>query len=282
MAIIKIFTEPIVHFLMIGAVLFIVFEFTQSPTTESGNTIVITASDIAMLRANFDRTWKREPSDEEFEYLLEEKIRDEIAYSEALALGLDRDDAYIRRRLRVKLELMLEEMSEAEPIKDQELHNFLKQNSKLFYKEPQIGFSQIYLNPDTRGEKLLEDGKSILQKLNSAPGEAQVENLGDPIMLPARVAISSISKIKKQFGDNFTDGLTPLKPGKWQGPILSGFGYHLVLVHDYSEGRNPELSEVRAEVEREILSQRKNRGKERVYSSLREKYEIVVEQNTNG
>ncbi|RZW12909.1 MAG: peptidyl-prolyl cis-trans isomerase, partial [Desulfobulbaceae bacterium] len=107
----RILTEPLVHFLLIGALLFLGFSVFRASDESMDTTIVVTDNDIKVLKADFERTWQRPPREAELEGLLEEKIREEIAYREGLALGLDRDDPYIRRRLRMKLELLLEDIS---------------------------------------------------------------------------------------------------------------------------------------------------------------------------
>jgi hypothetical protein len=273
----KLLTEPLVHFLIIGALLFLGFSFFQQEDRSMDTTIVVTDNDINLLKADFERTWQRPPQEKELQGLLEEKIREEIAYREGLALGLDRDDPYIRRRLRMKLELMLEDISDQGSAADEQLEEFLAENRGMFRREPRLRFSQIYLNPTSRGHRLDKDAEELLARLKRAGNDLDLEQMGDSIMLPRTFPLSPASVINRQFGSDFTEHLNGLEIGTWQGPVRSGYGFHLVLIEERSEGSDPQLAEIRPQVEREYELQQRQELKEKIYSSLREKYTVVIE-----
>lgn len=273
----RLLTEPLVHFLLIGALLFLGFSLFQSRDQSMDTTIVVTDNDIKVLMADFERTWQRPPREAELKGLLEEKIREEIAYREGLALGLDRDDPYIRRRLRMKLELMLEDISAQGSPSDEALQQFLADNREKFRLEPRYRFSQIYLNPAQRQETYQEDAAKLLERLRQGGDEVDLGRIGDSIMLPRALPLSPASVINRQFGSDFTEQLSDLEIGSWQGPIRSGYGIHLVSIDERIEGRDPELSEIRPTVEREYELQMRKELKEKIYSSLREKYSVVIE-----
>jgi hypothetical protein len=270
-------TEPLVHFLLIGALLFLGFSLFQSSDGSMDTTIVVTDNDIKVLMADFERTWQRPPREEELRGLLEEKIREEIAYREGLALGLDRDDPYIRRRLRMKLELMLEDISAQGSPSDEALQQFLTDNREKFRLEARYRFSQIYLNPSQRRETLEEDATALLEQLRQQEDEIDLGRIGDSIMLPKTFQLSPASVINRQFGSDFTEQLADLEVGSWQGPIRSGYGMHLVIIDERIEGRDPELAEIRPVVVREYELQTRKELKEKIYSGLREKYTVVIE-----
>lgn len=278
----NIITEPLLHFLVIGAVLFLGFALFQSPEEAADNTITISQNDINVLKANFARTWQRHPTQEELDGLVEEKIRDEIAYREALAMGLDRDDAYIRRRLRMKLELMLEDIGKNMVPTEEELAEFLEQHPELFRQEAQIRFSHVYLNSDRHRNSLDRDADQLLAQLNEAGAEIDPEQFGDAIMLPRTYPLSPLSVIGRQMGEVFTKQLSGLETGKWQGPVPSSYGYHLVLVQESIEGRAPDLSEIRHLVEREFMARRRKEIKDTTYTKLRGRYQIVMEPVSNS
>ncbi|MGI9537281.1 MAG: peptidyl-prolyl cis-trans isomerase [Desulfocapsaceae bacterium] len=273
----KFLSEPLIHFLIIGVLLFLGFSFFQKEDQSMDATIVITDNDINLLMADFERTWQRPPREKELQGLLEEKIREEIAYREGLALGLDRDDPYIRRRLRMKLELMLEDISAQGEVTDEQLEGFLAENRPSFRQEPRLRFSQIYLNPDTRAGTLESDAKDLLIRLRQMGDDLNLEQFGDSIMLPTTFPLASESVINRQFGSDFTEQLGRLEVGTWQGPVPSGYGIHLVLVEERSEGRDPELAEIRPQVEREYELKQRQELKEKIYSNLREKYTVEIE-----
>ena len=273
----NILKDPLLHFLLIGALLFLVFEFIKSPTGIQENRIVITRGDIASLQANFTRTWQRPPTEIELPGLIEEKVRDEIAYREAVAMGLDQDDSVIRRRLRMKMELLVEDIAGLAPPTDVELAAFLEEHKDSFRQEPQVSFKQVYLNSDKRGAGVDEDAREMLAQLTVAGPDADPESFSDPNMLPKEYPLYYSSDVERLFGESFARDLLQVEPGKWTGPVRSSYGLHLVYVGERIEGRDPELAEIRKEVEREWTAKRRREFKEETYKKLRERYMVTIE-----
>lgn len=265
--------EPLVHFLLIGAALFVAFGLTRDPAGKAPNRIVVDASTVEQLAAQFRRTWLRPPTAEERAGLVESYVRDEVYYREALAMGLDQNDPQVRRRMRLKLEFLLEDLTAEEPPGDDVLRAYLQQHPERFRIEPQLSFQQVYLNPDRRTDPAA-DARQLLADLQAG---AAPEALGDPTMLPGEQTAVSRSEVARTFGEAFAQEVMALEPGAWAGPVYSGLGAHLVLVTGRREGRLPELAEVRAEVEREYLAQRREELKDLAYRKLREGYEVIVE-----
>lgn len=274
----RIIKDPLLHFLLIGAALFLVFGFFKGPAGNEENRIVITRGDIDALQANFVRTWQRPPTENELQGLIDNRVEDEIAFREGAAMGLDRDDAVIRRRLRMKMELLMEDIAGLSPPSDEELAAFLREHKDSFRQEPQVSFKQVYLNSDKRGAGVEEDGREMLTKLSAAGPGADPESFSDPNMLPKEFSLSYASDVERLFGASFANGILEVEPGKWAGPVMSSYGLHLVFVRDRIEGRDPELAEVREEVEREWTAKRRREFKEETYKKLRERYTIVIEE----
>jgi hypothetical protein len=269
----KLWREPLVHFLVIGAGLFLAFDLTQDKRTDGPNRILVDASQVEQLVAQFKRTWLRPPTEEELAGLIESRVRDEVYYREALAMGLDRNDPQVRRRMRLKLEFILEDLTAQQPPGDEVLRAYLQQNPERFRIEPQLSFRQVYLNLDRR-QDLEADAKRILADLR---GGVAPETLGDATLLPYEQTAAFQSEIARTFGETFAQELVLLEPGVWTGPLYSGLGAHLVLVTERRAGRLPELAEVRAAVEREYLAQRRQELKDLAYQKLRAGYEVIVE-----
>lgn len=271
----KLLKDPLFRFLLIGAAIFLIFNvFNKSEDLE--NTIVISAADIAALQANFSRTWQRQPTEKELSGIIEESIRDEVAYREALAMGLDRDDPYVRRRMRMKTELLMEDIISLTPPTDEELNTFLVENRDQFKQQPEIAFSQIFFNAEKRGASLESELNAIKQQLQSSQTDLS-QDLGDVIMLPQNYPLAALNIVKRQFGEAFAEQIITLDPGIWSGPVVSTYGVHLVLVRDRVDGYDPELAEIRPVVEREFMANRRKHIKEEAYKKLQEQYEIVVE-----
>ena len=274
----RILRDPLLHFLLIGAALFLVFGLIKGPAGNEENRIVITRGDVEALQANFARTWQRPPTESELFGLIEDKVRDEIAFREAVAMGLDQDDAVIRRRLRMKMELLVEDIAGLSSPSEEELAAYLEEHMDSFRREPQVSFKQVYLNSDKRGAGVKEAAQKMLAELAAAGPSADPKIYSDSNMLPEEFPLYYASDVEKLFGASFANGILEVESGKWAGPVMSSYGLHLVFVRERIAGRDPELTEVREEVEREWTAKRRREFKEETYKKLRERYTIVIEE----
>ena len=270
----KVLREPLVHFLAIGVGLFLLSGLIGDRAAPQSVRIVVTPAQVQHLAAGFTRVWQRPPTRGELDGLIEDYIREEVYYREALAMGLDRDDTIIRRRLRQKMEFLTEDLVETNPPSDEELRAFLQKNPDAFRVEPRLAFRHVYLNRDHRGKAADADARQILAQLTSG---ADPDTLGDSFLLASDYGLSPVWDIKKQYGDQFSLKLLETKPGRWVGPIQSGYGLHLVFVRQRVEGRLPDLAEVREAVQREWLAARRKELTEATYRRLRDRYTVVVE-----
>ncbi len=269
--------EPLVHFLLLGAGLFVAFGLVGERTGSEPGEIVTTQGQIESLAIGFARTWQRPPTDPELEGLIRDYIRDEVYYREAMALGLDKDDIVIRRRLRQKMEFVTDDIAaQAEPTVD-ELSAYLKAHPETFRVEGRFTFRQVYLNPDRHGQNLARDAEVLLAKLNEAGGKADVSALGDPFLLSHKFEAVPGSEVAKQFGEAFAAKLGALSPGQWQGPVESGYGVHLVFVGQRARGRVPALEEVREAVRREWANAERLEANEKLYQGLLKRYTVTIE-----
>jgi PPIC-type PPIASE domain len=269
--------EPLVHFLAIGALLFAVFGW-RSAGGPASDRIVITSGQIDSLAAGFTRVWQRPPTEQELKGLIDDFVREEIANREALAMGLDRDDTIIRRRLRQKVEFLAEDSSSTSPPTDAELQGWLDRHPEHFRAEPQVSLRQVFLNPARGQEAVKRDVKRLLAKLSLAGGGATIEGLGDRLMLPNEMTGSARGEVARVFGAGFADEVLKLEPGRWAGPIESGYGLHLVFVSRRVEGRLPSLEEIRPVVQREVLTERRTAELNAMYERLLKRYRITVQQ----
>lgn len=267
--------EPLVHFLAIGALLFLVSSWRGGGP--GSNRIVITPGQIDSIVAGFARTWQRPPTEQELKALVDEHVREEIATREAMAMGLDRDDTIIRRRLRQKLEFLAEDTIDAATPTEAELQTWLDAHPEIFRKEVRLAFRQVYLSPDKRGASLASDVRALREQLSNASPDMDIEALGDSLMLPHDVRLSSSSEVARLFGEEFVDEVIKVEPGRWAGPIRSGYGWHIVFVRAREGGRMPVLAEVRAQVEREFTADRRQRQLQAMYTRLLDRYQVVIE-----
>ena len=267
--------EPLVHFLLIGAVLFTAFELRQEEGSAAPNRILVDAGQVEQLAARFKRTRLRPPTDIELAALIEGRIREEVYYRQALDMGLDQDDAVMRQRMRQKLEFLLEDLSDLSAPGDEQLIQFMQRHPQKFREEPRLSFTQVFLNPD-KHQDLAADAMRLLTRLNNgAPPETE----GDRTQLGQEYQLATQHEITRVFGDSFAQQIVVLQPGEWIGPLYSTYGGHLVRVSAKQEERFPVLAEIRKQVEREYLAERRQELKDITYRKLREGYEIIIEEN---
>ncbi len=271
----RLWREPLAQFLAIGALLFLVFSWRGGPSGSSR--IVITPGQLDTMAATFERTWQRPPSARELKGLVDDYVREEIATREAMAMGLDRDDIAIRRRLRLKFEFVAAEASDSAPPSDAELQAWLGAHADAFRVDAEISFRQVFINEDRRGATADEDARAILARLAARGPSAPLEGVGDTFMLPQEMERASRTDIARQYGSGFAEDLVKVEPGRWAGPLRSGLGMHLVLVRERRDGRLPALGEVRAQVEREFLADRRRRDLDALYAQLLSRYTVAME-----
>jgi hypothetical protein len=278
----RLLTEPLLHFLLLGAAIFVVYRFLGGSGTSDPQAIVVTPAQIAALAEGFNRVWRRPPTAQELDGLVREHIREEVYYREALALGLDRDDTVVRRRLRQKMEFLSEDtMAPVEPT-DAELREILAARPNLFRIDRRYSFTQVYLNPDARPDTLAEDAASVLAELRQAGASADPAAAGDRSLLEHSFNDIPAAEIRKLFGESFEAKLAGIESGEWQGPVESGYGAHLVLIRQRTEGRIPTLEEVREAVRNEWLNARREQARDSLYQSLLERYDVTIEAVPTG
>ena len=268
--------EPLVHFLLLGGLIFFVYGQFVDKGAAPGE-IFISAGQQENLINTFSRTWQRPPTPEEYKSLLDDYVRQEIAYREGQNMGLDQDDIIIRRRLRQKLELLAEDIASLAAPTDEDLQTYLDEHSEDYRIDPRFNLSQIYFSSDRRGEAAEQDARDLKKKLNSENLDVSLEQLGDPIPLPGELNDLALRELTRMFGTLFTDQLGDIEIGRWSGPIASGFGLHLIYIEDRQDGRPAMLDEVRDAVQRDWFSKRRRDSIDGLYERLAEDYSIEVE-----
>jgi hypothetical protein len=256
--------------------LFALYGLAGKRSAEAPEKIVVSASRVANLGDGFARTWRRLPNEQELQGLIEDYIRDEVFYREGRAAGLDRDDVIIRRRVRQKMEFLAEDMSIPEP-SDEQLGAYLASNPERFRTEDQFAFHQVFLSATRRANTIESDSKEVASILARSDGAVDATVLGDPFLLGEEFRDVSPSKVASIFGESFAKQISVIEKGRWQGPISSGFGQHFVFISERVSGVLPPLDAVRTQLRREWANEKRLEAERKLYASLRERYEIVVE-----
>jgi hypothetical protein len=274
----KLLRDPLTHFVILGALLFAVYALaTGLFSSDDVRTIEIGEAEIELLAAGFERQWGRSATPEELGKLVNARVREEVLYREALAVGLDRNDVVVRRRMVQKMELLTQDLALLADPTDAELRAFFAERRDEYRVPPHLDLSHVYFSFDRRGAATESEALELLDELRagSAP-PSEASGRGDPIMLDYDYPGVSPREVRRVFGSDFADEVFDLDLG-WHGPIVSGFGLHLVHVGNRVEGRIPEFDEVRERLVDDFNRVRSERAKDALYESLAGRYEIVID-----
>jgi hypothetical protein len=271
----RLLREPILQFLLIGAALFLGYGLV-SPERGDDDRIVVTTAVVDDLARQYEARWNRAPDDETLARLIEAHVRDEVLYREGVALGLDRDDPVIKRRVRQKLELIAEEAVAADAPTDAQLAEFLVAHADRFRRPPRLSFEQVLLDGSLAPPRLDAEIATLRDALARGvdPG-----TLGAPTLLPRRLDGLPLDLVARDFGSAFAERLQALPVGEWSGPVPSGFGAHLVRVTAIVPAESPPLETVRTAVAREWELERRARSAEDGYRRMRARYTVTIDGN---
>jgi len=271
--------EPLLQFLVIGACIYGAYAWFGAPKETTGEmTVVVDADRVQGFIDGWQGRFNRPPTEQELTGMIDQFIREDILYREAEAMGLGEDDPITRRRLAQKLEFLTKDVARLKKPADGELQAYFQAN-QANYREPDlITFSHVFIDPDRRDDATLDDAKALLAELELL-GEPDAETLqrGDRFMLQSYYPQKTALDVRKQFGTGFTDVVMELAPGQWHGPVLSGYGVHLVYVHSLQQAPPPDFADVQQAVFEDWQAEQQTQFNEEFFQSLKSRYQIVVE-----
>jgi hypothetical protein len=267
----RILREPLAHFLAIGALMFALYALVGDRSRDPA-AIVIGQGQIDAMTALFERTWRRAPTPEEVKTLIDGYVREEVLYREGVAMGLDRGDQLIRRRVGQKLEFLAESMNGVPEPSDVALQAYLDGHRERFASPVRVTFRQVYL-----GTTADAGTTRLLAQLNKLGDSDAAAEMGRPTQLEARMELAPSTHIERVFGRQFAHALVTIPPGTWRGPLASDYGLHLVRVTKRVEARVPHFDEVREIVKREWLREALAAANEKYYQGLRARYAVRID-----
>jgi hypothetical protein len=266
--------QPLLQFLAIGAGVFALYAWLDDRPAPTGDAvIVVTPARVAQLAEGFEAVWRRQPTAAELEGLVADFIREEVYVREALALGLDRDDTVIRRRLRQKMEFLSAVAAETLVPTEAELRTHYEAHAARFTTTPRVAFEQIYLGEApspgdiSRVRAALDDG-------------VDPATLGARTLLPGAVSVSPPSVVDGTFGRGVFAAVAELEPHIWSGPIVSAYGSHLVRLAEHEPAILLPFESVRADVEMDWRQARTTELAEQHYENLRARYDVIQPEAT--
>jgi peptidyl-prolyl cis-trans isomerase C len=271
--------EPLLHFLLLGFVIFAVYAFVHRGRGgfESSRQILLSLDELQQMDMYFESQWHRQPTTAEFQAMVEDKVREEVLYREGLAMGLDKDDEIVKRRMAQKMQFLAEDVAAAHEPSTVELEAWFAKNEDKFALPSRYSFRHLYFSLDKRGKNAQEDAAKALTKIAGQPEDSQrVASLADQFMFQDYYGDVAPEAIAKEFGPQFAVAIEKLKPGSWQGPIESGYGWHLVFVGTVIPGRIPAFEEIEPDVKTVWLGQQKQQAWQKAYQEMRAKYTVLL------
>ncbi len=271
--------EPLLHFLLLGLALFAVYAYLHHGRLggDSSNQIAISLDELRTMETYFESQWHRQPTPQEFQAMVEDKVREEVLYREGLAMGLDKEDEIVKRRMAQKMEFLAEDVAAAHEPSTTELKAWFDKNKDKFALPSRYSFRHVYFSPDRRGKNAQQDAANALAKIAGQPEDSKLAaSLGDSFMFQDYYGDRAPSAIAKEFGPPFAVALEKLKPGSWQGPVQSGYGWHLVFVDTVVPGRVPSFEEMEPDVKTAWLGEQKATAWQKAYAEMRSKYTVLL------
>jgi peptidyl-prolyl cis-trans isomerase C len=275
----RLLSEPLLHFLVAGALLFGVYHISNNDPQAAVDTqkIELTQNDVCQLAVTWLAQGRPPPTPEQLRSLVDQKITEEILFREAVALGLDRDDQVVKRRLAQKMDFLAADLAAMVEPSNTELREWYSKNSDRFALPPHMNFRHLYFSPDKRGTGVRDAATAALGLVAGKPADSpEVASVADPFMFRNYYGDSTPEQTAKEFGPDFAATLFKLEPGSWQGPVQSGYGWHLIWIDSLEPGRVPAFEEVAPDVKSVWLDDRYREVKRTALDEMRSRYEVII------
>ena len=260
--------------------MFVLFQQVSSDYRSDNAEIVVTEGQSKALSLGYEKVWQRSPNEKEVPGLIQNYIREEVPYREALVMGLDKDDSDVRRRLHQKMEFLSEDIASLDEPTEQKLQAYLLANQDAYRQPARFSFRQVYLSVSKRGQSSQADAIALLAKVEKQDRNAAT--LGDPLMVNHQFNLATEQEIERVLGREFLQSLNETPTGNWQGPLSSGFGLHLVRIDKRIESEAPGLNEVRKQVVRDWGSEKRKQANETLYKNLRKRYTVTMDNHSRN
>jgi len=260
--------EPLLHFIVLGGLLFATYDWLSGGGVEEARVVRMTSAEVTWLRETWARQWQRAPSEEELRGLVADYLKEELLAREAKEMGLDENDTIVRRRLAQKMEFLVQDTTRLAEPGDEELRRLYESRRDRYQAPARISFGQIYF-------KTKESAEQGLGQLSARPaGE-----LGDQTMLERDYVGVDEQAVASLFGNGFAQTVFSLEPGQWQGPLGSGYGFHLVKISERVDPKPRTFEEVRSNVLEEWHRVQQTKVNEQFLAALVKKYDVVVDES---
>lgn len=277
--------EPLVQFLVIGACIYGAYALFGTPQQDvTDNRVVVDAARIESFVGQWQQRWNRPPTRQELDNVIGAFVREDILYRAAVEMGLDQDDPITRRRMAQKIEFLTNDIALLKEPETGELEQYFSDNATRYRAPDRITFSQVFIDPDARGDSTLGDAAVLLADLEAAgePDPAALDETGDRNMAQSYFNEASELEVRRQMGTGFAESVMELEVGQWLGPVLSGYGVHLVYVYAFKQAPTPVFAEAREKVLADWQEEQQEAFNEAFFESLKERFEVVIDEVPAG
>jgi len=260
--------EPLFHFLVAGGLLFAAYSVFDRGSDDDPDVVQITEADVNWLKEMWTRQWRRPPSEQELRDMLAGYLKEELLAREARNLGMEENDIIIRRRLAQKMEFLVQDTAYLVEPEEDELYRYYNTHRTVYEEPAHVSFTQFYFRDKVSAQQAMQ----ALSESNEAVQGEQILLERDHV----RVDEQTLSSL---FGSEFAETVFTLDPGRWNGPIESAYGFHLVLINERQSAQFRPFDEVRAKVLNDWYQSRQNEVNEQYFAILLKKYDVVVEES---
>ncbi len=268
----KIVREPLFHFLLLGAFLFLLFHLINNSQQNSKEEIIIDTNELKGLTAKWEMQWKRQPTQEELSNLILQNVRQEVFYQEALKMNLDHNDEIIKRRLSQKMEFLSNDLANLTQPSDAELEAYFQEHSEKYMLPYSYSLYQLVFTYDNH-KNPVEALKTVMEVSNELSIQ-DLQNKGDQLPFPYHFKTTNSDALASQLGTVFSDNLENLELKKWVGPVSSGFGEHMVYITQRIVPRLPDLSSVKTLVLRDYQYEKQKEVNDAIFKTLKKNYRV--------
>ena len=271
--------EPLLHFLIIGVGAYaLVGWLAEGESQDAERAVIVTASDLNALADQWKKAWMRLPTEEEFTRLVNAHVREKVLYQEAMAMGLDTGDVAIERRLAQKVELLARSLNTPAEPSDEVLREWYARNSARFGQPDLYSVVQVFFDPEERDDAVLDDARAALVRLNDlAEIPENFADFGDRAVQQNYLSQYSEVELRRMFGAQLVDEIVKLEPGAWHGPLVSGYGAHVVRVVDVMRTPIPPFEAIRGQVAEQWMAEQIETKSDRYVDELVSRYDVVIE-----
>jgi parvulin-like peptidyl-prolyl isomerase len=270
--------EPLIHFFVLGLALFglhAVLDRRPEAAADDPYLVEISSADIEWMQTMFTKQMGRQPTGRDLRGRVNQLIREQVLSREAVAMGIDKGDAVVRRRLAQKMEFLFKDLAAmSEPTAD-ELQRFFAANRQKYEIPAQVTFAQVFFSGERRGGE--GAGQAVQALIDENPDPDDMAPSGDASILPLGCSQCSQQEIANRFGTAFGQAMLSLEPGAWQGPVRSPYGYHAVYIRERREARLPSFAQVEEQVKNDWLFAKQEENTRKVYGKIRSRYRVLVE-----